>query len=102
MDDISQSGNNNQKDIKNSGSRGTIPGIKILDAVPFLEPTAKPCCPVSSGGTNALGEGMTGAQSSSVARRPAAYWAWGLTGLAGITVLVLGAGILPGLRTAVF
>ena len=102
MDDISQSGNNNQKDIKSSGCCGTTPGIKILDAVPFPEPTAKPCCPASSGGTNTPGEGMTGAQSSSVARKPADYWVWGLTGLVSITVLVLSAGILPGLRAAVF
>jgi len=102
MDDIRQGGKNNQKDIKNSGCWGSPPGIKILDAVPFPETAATPCCPVSSGGTNTPGVGMTGAQSASAARKPAAYWVWGLTGLAGITVLVLSAGILPGVGAAVF
>jgi len=102
MDDASRNGNKNQKDIKRSGCCGTPPGIRILAAVPFPEPIAQPCCPVSSGRTNTPGEGMTGTQSSSVARKHAGYWVWGLTGLAGITVLFLSAGILPGLMAAVF
>ena len=98
MDDISQSGKNNQKDIKSSDCCGTTPGIQILDAITIPEITAKPCCPTSSGGTNTPGEGVTGTPSFSVVRKAAEYWVWGVTGLVGITVLILSTDILPGLR----
>jgi uncharacterized membrane protein YraQ (UPF0718 family) len=102
MDDMRQRKKNNQKDVKKSGCYGTTPGVQIIDSAPIPEPPAKPCCAASSGGTNAFGKRTTGTPSSSVARKPAYYWVWGVAGLIGITVLVLSTGILSGLKAAVF
>ena len=102
MDNMRQSKTNNQKDVRKSGCCGTKPGIQILDSFSIPQPPAKPCCAASSEGTEGSGKGTTGTPSSSVARKLAYYWLWGFAGLIGITVLILGAGILLGPKAAVF
>ena len=102
MDDLRQREKNNQKNIINSDCGKTGTQIQILDAAPILKPPPAPCCASPLGGTKASEEEMAARPPSSVARKSATYWGWGLTGLVGITVLALSTVILPGLQAAAF
>lgn len=102
MNDMSPIGTKNQKDIQISGCCSTTPGIQILEAVPISKPAAKPCCPASSREIKTSREGSTETPSASASWKLADYWVWGLTGLVGISVLILSTGILPWLRAEDF
>lgn len=103
MDDVRQSKSKLQDSGKSSGCCGTTPGIQIMQAPPAEEKTAAPCCGTSSEADGPIPAGSaTGTASADAISKSNTVWLWGLTGLFGITLLVFGAGLVPGIKPDVF
>jgi len=102
MDDSRKVEKKNQKAAKLSNCYGTATGPRILESLPAQEPATQPCCGNSAGGT-AISEGsLAGTVHPKIASMTTAFWVWGLAGLTGITILIISAGIVPGMRTEIF
>ena len=103
MDDTVQAEKKDQKGTGATGCCGSTPRLQIMETIPVQESSEKPCCGSPSGkttisdSTNAAGTAI-----SSIATKSTAFWIWGFAGLAGITILVFSAGIVPGLKPEVF
>ena len=103
MDDTAQAEKKDQKGTRATGCCGTTPGLQIMETIPVQESSEKPCCgspsleTTISDGVNAAGTAI-----SSIATKSTAFWVLGFAGLAGITILVFSAGIVPGLKPEVF
>jgi len=103
MDDTIWTEKKNKHTPAATGCCGSAQGLQIMESLPVKKSSAKPCCETTSGNTAAMGENSTDeAVSSSILQKPIAPWLWGFAGLAGITILVFSAGILPGLKPEVF
>jgi len=103
MDDTVQAEKKDQKGKGATGCCGSTPGLQIMKTIPAQESSEKPCCgslpgeTTTSDSTNVAGKAI-----SSIATKSTAFWIWGFAGLAGITILVFSAGIVPGLKSEVF
>lgn len=90
MDDALQTEKKKQEKEGASEDRGAPAGLQILNTVPVQESFAGSCCESPSGPANLLSS------------KSAAFWLWGLSGLAGITIAVFSAGIIPGIKPEAF
>jgi uncharacterized membrane protein YraQ (UPF0718 family) len=82
-----------------AGCCNTPPIRHILESVPDKVSSEKPCCGNPSVQTAPSDRSnKPGATASAVAGKSAAFWIWGSAGLAGSAILVLNAGVLPGLE----
>ena len=97
MDDSRKVEKKNQKAAKVSNCCATATGPQILESLPAQEPATLPYCGNSGGGT-AISEGsLAGNVQPKIASMTTAFWVWGLAGLTGITILIISAGIVPGI-----
>jgi len=94
--------NNNQKTAKTSNCCATATGPQILESLPSQKSTKQPCCENSADGTAMSEQRSAGTVQPKIASITTAFWVWGLTGLTGITVLIISAGIVPGIRPEIF
>jgi uncharacterized membrane protein YraQ (UPF0718 family) len=103
MDDRVQAPKKDQKSTGAAGCCGSTPGLQIMETRPVQGSSEKPCCGSASGDT-AISDSANAADTaiSSIATKSTAFWIWGFAGLAGITILVFSAGIVPGLKPEVF
>ena len=92
----------NQKTTKTSNCCATATGPQILESLPSQESTKQPCCKNSADGTAISEQRLAGTEQAKIASITTAFWVWGLTGLTGITVLIISAGIVPGIRPEIF
>ena len=100
MDRPLQSDQKDQQGKDAAGCCGTSPMRQILESVPDRASSEKPCCGSPSVQTAPTDHShKPGAAVSASAGRSAVFWIWGFAGLAGVIMLVLNAGIIPGLNT---
>jgi len=103
MDDTVQAEKKHQKGKDASGCCGSTPGLQIMETIAVQESSEKPCCGSASEETTISDSAnAAGTAISSIATKSTAFWIWGFAGLAGITILVFSAGIVPGLKPEVF
>ena len=103
MDDTVQAEKKDQKGTGAPGCCGSTPGLQIMETIPVQKSSEKPCCGSSSGETTLSDSAnAAGTAVSSFATKYNAFWIWGFSGLAGITILVFSAGIVPSLKPEVF
>jgi|GEM_PF-83800 len=103
MDDTVQAEKKDHIDKGATDCCGSTPGPQIMETMPVQESSEKPCCGSPSRETSISDSAnAAGTAISSIATRSTAFWIWGFTGLAGITILVFSAGIVPGLKPEVF
>jgi uncharacterized membrane protein YraQ (UPF0718 family) len=102
MDDGLETEKKNQK-VENTTDCCAVPtGLQIMSSVPVSQSTVGSCCEQPSGLVN-ISEGTFAKTAQSVqASKPMAVWIWGLAGLIGITIVIFGTGIVPGLKPEVF
>jgi uncharacterized membrane protein YraQ (UPF0718 family) len=103
MDDTVQAEKKDQKGTGATSCCGSTPGLQIMETIPVQKSSDKPCCGSPSTETTLSDRAnQSGTSISSISVKSNAFWIWGFSGLAGITILAFGAGIVPGLKPEVF
>jgi uncharacterized membrane protein YraQ (UPF0718 family) len=103
MDDKVPAEKKDQKGKGATGCCGSTPMPQIMETIPVQKSSEKPCCGSPSGETTISDSAnAAGTAISFIAAKSTAFWLWGFAGLAGITLLVFSAGIVPGLKPEVF
>ena len=102
MDDDQRVEKKNQKEMTTISCCTTATGAQILKSSPVQEPIHQPCCENSAGGTVTSEESLASPVQPKIASMNTSFWLWGIAGLTGITILILSAGFVPGIRPEIF
>ena len=102
MDDDQRVEKKNQKEMTTISCCTTATGAQILKSSPVQEPIHQPCCENSAGGTITSEESLASPVHPKFAFMNTSFWLWGIAGLTGITILILSAGFVPGIRPEIF
>jgi uncharacterized membrane protein YraQ (UPF0718 family) len=92
----------NQKEMTTTSCCTTSTGAQILESLPVQEPTHQPCCGNSTGEAVTSEGRLAGPVQPKIASMNTSFWLWGIAGLTGITILILSAGVVPGIRPEIF
>ncbi len=102
MDDDQRVEKKNQKEMTTISCCTTATGAQILKSSPVQEPIHQPCCENSAVGTVTSEESLASPVQPKIASMNTSFWLWGIAGLTGITILILSAGFVPGIRPEIF
>ncbi|MDJ0985906.1 MAG: permease [Desulfobacterales bacterium] len=102
MDDDQRVEKKNQKEMTTISCCTTATGAQILESSPVQEPFHLPCCENSAGDTVTSEGSLADPVHPKFAFMNTSFWLWGIAGLTGITILILSAGFVPGIRPEIF
>ncbi len=102
MDDDQRVEKKNQKEMTTISCCTTATGAQILESSPVQEPFHQPCCENSAGDTVTSEGSLADPVHPKFASMNTSFWLWGIAGLTGITILILSAGFVPGIRPEIF